>query len=208
MKDDLRNQSSRELELELDQTRARIDERARALQDRLSPGQVFERVYDQIRDSGGREFFSNLGRKVSENPLPIALSSVGIAWLMLSSRREREFVHTGNGHGRATEAVRRAGEKARSASQYVAERGRELGHRVRSGTGRVQDTWQRMLEDQPLVLGLLGIAAGAALGVALPRTGVEDEWLGEASDDVKRKAVAKGRERLEDVRTENPVREP
>lgn len=200
-KDDTRHMTSRELELELDQTRARIDERARALQERLSPGQVFERVFDRIRDSGGREFFANLGRRVNENPLPVALTGIGIAWLMISSRRDDEDVaHAGNGHGRAAEAVRRAGDKARSAGHYVAERGRELKHHVRSGTGRVQDTWQRMLEDQPLVLGLLGIAAGAAFGVALPRTEVEDEWLGEASDEMKRKAVEKGRERIESVR--------
>ncbi len=46
----------------------------------------------------------------------------------------------------------------------------------------------RVLEAQPLVMGALAFAAGAALGATLPHTDEEDQLLGKASDDVKRQA--------------------
>jgi hypothetical protein len=46
----------------------------------------------------------------------------------------------------------------------------------------------RTLEGQPLVMGALAFAAGAALGATLPHTDAEDQLLGKAADDVKREA--------------------
>ena len=56
------------------------------------------------------------------------------------------------------------------------------------------------LQDQPFVLGALGIALGAALGAALPETQVEDSVMGEASDALKEKA-AEGYEKAKAVAT-------
>ena len=44
-------------------------------------------------------------------------------------------------------------------------------------------------KEQPLVLAGLGLALGAALGAAFPATRTEDELVGDASDEVKRRAV-------------------
>ena len=46
----------------------------------------------------------------------------------------------------------------------------------------------RLLEDQPLVMGALAFAAGAALGATLPHTEQEDKLMGKTADDVKREA--------------------
>lgn len=43
-------------------------------------------------------------------------------------------------------------------------------------------------QDQPLVLAGVGLALGAAMGAALPSTKLEDELLGEASDELKNSA--------------------
>jgi hypothetical protein len=45
-----------------------------------------------------------------------------------------------------------------------------------------------MIHDHPLVMGALALAAGAAIGGALPRTRTEDEYIGEYSDQAKEAA--------------------
>jgi len=42
-----------------------------------------------------------------------------------------------------------------------------------------------VLERQPLVLGVVGLAIGAAVAGAFQSSDLENEWIGELSDDVK-----------------------
>jgi hypothetical protein len=59
--------------------------------------------------------------------------------------------------------------------------------RVAGGTG---DRFQRMLEESPLVLGGVALAAGAAVGLLLPTTDSENQLLGPARDDLLQQAKA------------------
>ena len=65
-------------------------------------------------------------------------------------------------------AARRAAHEARIASQDALKRG-----------GRAATN---LFEDQPLVIGALAIALGAAVGGALPNSRLEDDTLGASSD--------------------------
>ena len=47
---------------------------------------------------------------------------------------------------------------------------------------------ERTLRDNPLALGAVAIAVGAAIGLALPHTPVEDEWMGQAKERLVRRA--------------------
>ncbi len=66
--------------------------------------------------------------------------------------------------------------------------------------GRARGGWDRMMAEQPLLVGALGLAAGAALGALLPRTGTEDRLMGEQSDAVTGQAAAAAREGYERVK--------
>ena len=54
-----------------------------------------------------------------------------------------------------------------------------------------------MLENEPLVLGALGLAVGAAIGALPPRTQAEDRYLGETSDHLREASPGFGKEKLE-----------
>ncbi|MDB5397174.1 MAG: hypothetical protein JWM91_4680 [Rhodospirillales bacterium] len=73
------------IEHELARTRARMDSRLSDLQDRLSPGQVLDDVMSYFRGSEGADFARNLMTSVKNNPLPAALTGIGLAWLMSSN---------------------------------------------------------------------------------------------------------------------------
>jgi hypothetical protein len=65
---------------------------------------------------------------------------------------------------------------------------------------RVQEQTRRLIDEQPLILGALGIAVGAALGASLPRTRQEDRLMGEARDELLHRADETGGEMLREVR--------
>jgi hypothetical protein len=58
----------------------------------------------------------------------------------------------------------------------------------------------RTLDEQPLMLGAIGLAIGAALGAALPPSETEDRLMGEARDEALRRATKAGREQAEKAR--------
>jgi Protein of unknown function (DUF3618) len=231
------SRSSAELEREVRQSRAEVEDTLDEIQDRLSPGQWVDEVAHYVRDNGG-EFARNFGRIVRQNPVPATMVGVGLVWMMLSSRRHnglprsadltpddpfdpdwpevgsdpRQFgSEEGAGEGlsdaaassweAAKEGAGRVGRFAGTARERAASMGADMSRRARR-TGaqarrygvRAREGFLHTLQRQPLVLGALGLAAGAVLGAALPPTRREDELMGEASDDLKRRAGAAGRE--------------
>ena len=69
------------------ESRADVERTLDAIQDRLSPGQLVDQVARYMRDNGG-EFVRNFGDTVRQNPVPVVLVGVGLAWMMLGSRRD------------------------------------------------------------------------------------------------------------------------
>lgn len=82
------------IERELAEARARLDARLERLERRLSPGQLVDSGLDYLRQGQGAAFVRNLGAEVRDNPLPVVLTGLGLAWLMgasaLSWERHRE----------------------------------------------------------------------------------------------------------------------
>lgn len=73
------------IEKDLERTRARMDDRLSELQERLSPGQVVDDLMAYFRGSEGADFGRNLLASVKNNPLPAALTGIGLTWLMASN---------------------------------------------------------------------------------------------------------------------------
>jgi len=78
---------SARLEREVEETRWQLSGTLEELRDRMTPGRVVDQVIDYTRDSPAGDFFRNLGREVRENPLPLVVIGIGIAWLLLASNR-------------------------------------------------------------------------------------------------------------------------
>jgi hypothetical protein len=63
-------------------------------------------------------------------------------------------------------------------AEYLRDQSNRLLHDAR-------DAAIRLAREQPLVVGAAGLAIGVAIAAMLPRTKLEDRWMGEASDAVK-----------------------
>jgi ElaB/YqjD/DUF883 family membrane-anchored ribosome-binding protein len=97
------------------------------------------------------------------------------------------------GAERTGEAMHAWKEKAYGAKGQLEESTHRYGERMKQTKGTLADA----IHEQPILLGVLGAAAGALLGAMLPPTRQEDEWLGESGDQIRQRARETGREQME-----------
>lgn len=76
----------------------------------------------------------------------------------------------------------------------------ELGHQAKEGALRAGRGFQRMLNENPLAVGATAIAAGAAVGLLLPTTRIEQEYMGEASERLVDNAKQVARDAMDKVK--------
>jgi hypothetical protein len=93
---------SEQLEQQAHQLRARISATMQTLRHRMTPGQVVDQVADYAQHGPAAEFFRNLGREARENPLPLALTAIGAAWLIVASSLSRRARSRASGVGQSS----------------------------------------------------------------------------------------------------------
>ena len=197
---------------EIAATRGDMDQTLKAIEDRLTPGQLLDQGLEYARNSGANEFAHNLGSSVKSNPIPVALVGIGLAWLMASGRHSSPDSSSGTGAGsrvveakdRFSDAARGARDRAGQAREAVAgtmhsarERLSRTAEGARRQAGHAREGYDWMLREQPLALGAIGVALGALAAALVPRTRTEDQLMGEQRDELVDAAKEAGREQLE-----------
>jgi gas vesicle protein len=64
---------------------------------------------------------------------------------------------------------------------------------------RVEERFNATLRDSPLAIGAVALALGTAVGLAVPQTRKENEWMGEARDTLVDKAQSVAHDAMEQV---------
>lgn len=183
-----------DLEREADSVREDLEGTVDRLMQQLSPSELLDRGISMLRNTGDYDFVRNLVTRVENNPVPTVLAGVSLIWLMTASKepsahREKLASATSSlkssSHD-AAERTREAGQQVASGASDVMHRVRDTGRHTaesaRTGLRDAREGYTQMLREQPLLVGVLAVAAGAALGALLPRTSTEDRVMGEWSD--------------------------
>jgi len=117
-------------------------------------------------------------------------------------RRGGQRRHSGSAHrGRDSDGdfMGSAAEAASSAYRSAAEQADHARRRATGLAARARDEVVDLAENYPLLLGAIGLAAGAAAGLALRPTETEDELIGSYSDSLKSRARALATEQYQEV---------
>jgi len=203
------NGSKRPAEIlaEIDHTRHEMDRTLSAIEHRLTPGQLMDQGLDYLRHSGANEFVQNLGGTAKQNPVPLALVGVGLAWLMALGRQPAQShssVSTSGIRDKASGAMQSASETLSSAKERMTGSVDSLRQRAGGITDSTRQQWQRarggidhLVNEQPLALGAIGLAIGAVLGAAAPRTRAEEQVMGDAARSFTEKAKELGSQQLD-----------
>jgi hypothetical protein len=165
--DDGRGKSVAEIEREIDRTRAELGAVLGAIERQIGPRQLLERGADMLKETlgGGGGM---VGETMRNHPLPLALIGAGLGWLLVEATA-----------GSGTEGI--AASSAADGEYAYARTKTPMGDAaggVDGAPSRTRDRIRRGIEENPLALGVIGLLAGAALGLLLPKTKVEERWLG------------------------------
>ena len=213
-----------ELKAEIAQTQGQLHQTLSEIQERLSPAHIAEQAKNTVRDATvgkvtdmaeqagqtasrmleqTRRAAAGLPRPVRNNPWPLALIGVGVAWFLMNSARDEaddwrrddemgdEF---GGNYGRQHEyseyseyrgrALKPASATAADVTARVGDMASDVGRRARSLGRTTQNRLGQTMRDNPMAVGAVALAAGALIGTLMPRTEVEDTYMGETRDTV------------------------
>jgi hypothetical protein len=111
---------SEELERQARRTRGDLTATIEQLRVRMTPGRLIDQIIDYMRDGPAADFTRNLGREVRDNPIPLVLIGIGVAWLMVASSRSSRAVID-----RTAEAAEKGAEALSNAAEAAARKTRQ-----------------------------------------------------------------------------------
>jgi hypothetical protein len=220
------NRSTTELEREGEEIRADLDRTLDEIERKLSPGELLDRSVEFLRDHGA-DFLAEAGETVRRNPVPVMLTAAGLVWLTTSivksrstsgrseTDTENRSAYRGSGYDsgdfgeagagtRARRAVSKVGRKATGklsdSVDAVKDRTKSAMHAVQDRTQGVGSNFVNLVQEQPVALGALALAAGALLGAAMPITPYENRLVGPLHDRTMARAKELGEREYEHLR--------
>lgn len=242
-RDDAREQNLRDIERDIDHTRAEMSETLDAIGARFQPDYIKEQAKDAIRSSA-RDAGTTMLDTIKENPIPSLIAGLSIGWLITkggNADRDRHYraqydedyyrrygrypeysrafggrtgyetYRTGYDGGydggedhpmkeRMSNAAGQAREKASHLADRATDQVQDIADDARYYGRRAENWLERQMNESPLTMGAVALAAGALVGLAVPETRKEDEWLGRRSDQFKHQARDAAEEKLDQAK--------
>lgn len=210
--------SAAEIERDISETRAELGATLDALERRLQPRYLLElgmyTLRDKMEKNGDR-----IGDTLRSNPVPLALIGAGLGWFIMS-RFERPAQIVRDVGDRLTQAARQmsdgvlrrqdqdvaalAGDFASSGEEMAGYAYARTKPRVAATAaaavetaGRARTRLLQAVAQDPLALGIVGLFAGLALALVLPRSETEERLIGPVRRQLRDRAGAVGREAVE-----------
>lgn len=218
-----------EIREEIARTRDEMSNTISEIQDRLTPEHLIQQAKDSVQEAAAekvrtimhtandttqvvagtaRRTANTASSYVRQHPVQVALIATGVTWqLTRNSQSEwqgtRSTDHVNDWRGAdmpGTEGyVAQAKDKTREVASQVRDVAATTTSQIQQRWRRAGDTSQRWITDNPLAVGVAAIAAGVAVGLAVPRTRLEDRTLGETRDSMVEMAGDAARDLRETV---------
>jgi ElaB/YqjD/DUF883 family membrane-anchored ribosome-binding protein len=214
------NATTADLERQVEEARGRLGRTTRVLKDRRQPQELLDEATTMMTETRDK-MMSTAVEQLRENPIPIALIGLGVAWLALgrTSRRDpydpmhesvadrvkaRAEAARTKLSARAEAAKARLADAQSQAGEGLSEARRKASDYAHMAQEKAQDygraaraRFDETLDHEPLVIGAIGVAVGAAIGASLPATEAERRYIG----PVRAKAAEKAKESIDEAKT-------
>lgn len=257
---------------QIEQTRSDMSQTIDAIQDKLSPSNLVQdakdatigKAQDAVSSAGETAvgFGSSVVDLIKQNPIPAALASVGIGWLIVSGRNSSSQRNTTRTYPRnqygprynyspaydvpyqrsaqygpvnryqttgsagsepgglsgatqqaadsvsgavnqaqnvAGQAVNQVQDTANQAVNQVQDTASQLAGQAQYGMQQAQSGVQQMMTQNPLAVAAGALALGLAVGLAIPETPQENEFMGPVRDQLVDQAQQTVQEKAQQV---------
>jgi hypothetical protein len=223
-------ESTAEIRAEIEETRAQMSGTIDEIQERLSPRRLMNDATETVREAtvgkvrdvmdNASESAVSIVDRIKENPVPAAMIGLGAWWLFRGGQGRRSSYSStpkyGNGGSyqpRGSQSSSRYGvaDSAEDATNRVSALAERTQETVSEYAERTQNGFDRLLRENPLVLGAVAVAIGAAVGMSIPETQSERAVIGEVRDQIVDKAqtVAQGAiDKVQEVASKLPDGQP
>jgi ElaB/YqjD/DUF883 family membrane-anchored ribosome-binding protein len=151
-------------------------------------------MIDRRRGSGRR--YGSESMDSATGAMSAASSAVGSTVGAMSDRVHDAMSSSRETMADAMETSRETMARARDSMYRARDSVSDAAAKARESIEHAHVSLDRMLEEQPLVLGAVGLAAGALIGALLPASETENRWLGEARETAVRSAAEVAKERV------------
>ncbi len=180
-------------------------------------GEVTEPAQEAMSRAGTtiKEAGHEVGNGIWRNPIPIALIGLGVGMLFMKGRRGNGYSYettrprvrrqnlSSNVSGQTrytdTGTLDQVKETASDLANRSTQALSDLGSKAKESANAVGSRFGQMLRDNPLAVGAIAVAAGTAVGLVLPATRFENEYIGETSERLVDKAQEVAREAVDKV---------
>lgn len=160
----------------------------------------------------GQDRPAGLVDRLTSHPVPAALAGIGLAWLAFADSNGHEYDDYSYGENQwssadddsesamshvkdtVSDAASSVSETAEEMTAQARDYARDASMRARRTGRRAQSELQRMTRENPLAVGAGALLLGALVGLAIPETESENEWLGETRDSMVDKAQQMARD--------------
>ncbi|XXF07563.1 DUF3618 domain-containing protein [Pseudomonas sp. D2-3] len=160
------------LEQEIDQQRDRIDALIDAVEARLKPQRLIDQALAYGRESGGLEMAERLGHTLKANPVPVAMTAIGLAWLAAEQTRKHAPAapepDLPDDHESLAEALHNAKQSLEQSTQAARRKLHDLADGASAATAQVKqsaDAMGQALHRHPWAFAAAGLAVGAIVGL-------------------------------------------
>lgn len=238
---------------QIEHTRAELSETIDAIQQKLSPSNLADQARETVREATigkaqdmasnvsdtAMSAVSNVGdtakgagntliETIKQNPVPAALTAIGVGWLFTSMRknssaqvnyrynenvpytysddytsgRSRGIGQTSGGS--IDQMQSRAGDLAGQAQDTAGQISNQVQGAAGETVSQAQDAARRattMMRDNSLGVGVAAFALGLVAGLAIPETEKEDQLMGERRDSLAQRAQQTVQETAQKVQT-------
>jgi len=162
-------------------------------------------------NSAGRrskDFGSTIMDTIVANPLPAAITGIGLGWLWMNRPSSEQHTYSSRGYGGASYQSSRqsssggigamAGQAQDKVEQFASQAqgtAEDLAGDASHHARRMQTGVEGMIQENPLMVGVVAAAVGAAVGMAIPSTSQENRLLG----DTRQSFMEAAKETVQDV---------